>query len=387
MKKVISVILAAVMLACCLPFAVFAEDPDGSFTTSGTFASSHQLESGKTYRICSGATMTVPSTLSLYIPEGTRLEIEQGGTLDVLGSVYVAKSGSLYAYGTINHSSNISLNTDPLNEGEFPPNVQVQFRFPALNADGINLNEKIDVRFAYGSGDNVTVRDVPVEGGSYFVPLNSEVKIYAQIREPDANRDKFDDSLLKLKFNNVGLTYTTGPKAGDGYFETTASTGGDVSYTKWTNDSDFLTVKKIVLPAGEGYECVPRDPDKVRRTEDGTIIVKYGEPFSFKVELDEGYDMSHYEVSIYNGYGWLNLVSTGEEIDTLSLENIAAQPDDYGYYNIPEVTGDITVSVTGVMKNSTINLIGNLLETFRNIFNMLKEFFESIKDLFTGMNG
>ena len=131
---------------------------------------------------------------------------------------------------------------------------------------------------------------------------------------------------------------------------------------------------------------LPRFPDKVQRTEDGTIVVKYGEPFSFYVDLDEAYDMSNYEVYIYNGYGWLNLGEENQETGDLEIGKLRAEPDANGYFNVSQVTGDLTISVQGVMKNATINLIGNLLETFRNIFNMLKEFIESLKDLFSGFS-
>lgn len=385
MKKVLSIILAAVLLVGCLPFTVFAAGTV-TFSASREFTASDELQSGTNYLIPAGVTMTVRSDMTLYIPSGTKLEIEEGGTLNVLGTVSVLKSGSIYCRGTIKNSGNIQLNSDPVGEGETAPDVKVQFRFPDLASPSVNLQNKIDVYYDIGDG----IVSVPVSGADRYLPLRSEVKIYAKIREPRADRDKFDDALLKLKFNEVSLEYVTGEKKGEGYFVTTASTGGDISYAKWTSDNDFLTTLRIVLPSGEGYECVPRYPDRITKTEDGTIIVKYGEPFSFKVELDEAYDMSNYEVYIYNGYGWLNLetdasAQTGDNAEA-SL-SIAAKPDAYGYYNIPSgsMVGDLTISVRGVMKNSTINLIGNLLETFKNIFNMLREFFDGLKQMFSGL--
>ena len=377
MKKVLSVFLAALLIACCMPFSVFAAGNTVTFSANANFTSSNQLESDTEYIIPDGVTMTVPANLTLYIPAHARLTVNEGGTLNVLGSIVIVDFGELYASGVINYGSNIQKANGADNAA-----AMVQMRFPNLNDDAVRLADKITVAFSYDDVD----QSVPVGGGSYFVPLNKEIKIDAHIIEPRADRDKFDDSLLKVKFNNVGLSYVTGATAGTGYFTTTATTGGDVTFAKWTNDSDFLTTKRIVLPSGEGYEVLPRYPDKIQRTEDGTIVVKYGDPFSFYVDLDEAYDMSRYEVYIYNGYGWLNLGEVDEETGTFSLDKINAQPDAYGYYNVSSVTGDLTITVTGVMKNSTINLIGNLMDTFRNIFNMLKEFIESLKDLFSGMN-
>ena len=378
MKKVISVFLAALMIACCVPFSVFAASQTETFTASANFTSSNQLSSNTEYIIPSGVTMTVPSNLTLYIPANARLTVNAGGTLNVLGSIVIMNFGELYASGIIDLGSNIQIA-----DGDDNAAAMVQMRFPDLNDDAVRLADKITVKFSYDGAEEQTV---PVGGGSYFVPLNKEIKIDAHIIEPRPDRDKFDDSLLKIKFNNVGLSYIAGAKADTGYFTTTATTGGDISYAKWTNDADFLTTKRIILPSGEGYEVLPRYPDKVQRTEDGTIVVKYGEPFSFYVDLDEAYDMSNYEVYIYNGYGWLNLGEENQETGELEIGKLRAEPDANGFFNVSAVTGDLTISVTGVMKNATINLIGNLLETFRNIFNMLKEFIESLKDLFTGFS-
>ena len=390
MKKVLSVILVAVMLACCIPFTAFALPQEtlaaGAFSeTDPNSPDFKRLESGREYIINSGVTVTIPAERSLDIPTNSRLTVEHGGTLDVLGKIIVNGTGSIFCEGTINHSSNIKLE-------DANASAQVQIRFPDLADPAVMLSDKITVDIWY-EGMNPGDARVPVGGGRYNVPLNTEIRIDAHILEDhdkDSSkpvRDKFDDSLLKVAFNNVGLSYVTGEKAGTGYFTTTATTGGDISFAKWTSDNDFLTTKRIVLPSGEGYEVLPRYPDKIQKTEDGVIVVKYGDPFSFYVDLDEAYDMSKYEVYIYNGYGWLNLGEVDEETGNLSLDKINAQPDDYGYYNIRGVTGDITVTVTGVMKNATINLIGNLLETFRSIFNMLKEFIEGIKELFTGAQG
>lgn len=387
MKKVLCVILAAVMLASCLPFTVFAFDDTIVFDTNADFSSSHQLASNVEYIIPEHVTMTVPAGLTLYIPSSTKLTVNNGGKLKVLGNILMEDFSQLYAYGEIENGTRIKKD-----EGADHAIAMVQFRFPDLNSDAVKLADKITVSFHYdGMNEQEDPKVVPVGGGEFFMPLNQEIQINAHIledfeRDPSKpERDKFDDRLLNVSFNTNLIGYVTGSKAGTGYFSIVATSGGDIFYANWTNDSDFLTTKRIVLPSGEGYECLPRFPDQVQKTEDGAIVVKYGDPFSFYVDVDEAYDMSNYEVYIYNGYGWLNLKTDPEDPESLSFTNIAAQPDDYGYFNIAEVTGDITISVRGIIKNSTINLIGNLLETFKNIFNMLKEFFEGLKELFGGL--
>ena len=395
MKKVLSVVLAALLVACCLPFSVFAASSQetllpGAFDELDSTSPNYKLlQSDMEYIIPSGTTVTIPSGRTVYVPSNARLTVMENGILNVLGSIVVLNFGSIYADGMINGSDGITL-------GGNGAAAMVQFRFPDLDAAGVNLQDKITVSATYDTytenpdhtfsttteNDNDFYQSSP-QGKSIYVPLNTQIKIYAHINEPDAVHDKFDDSLLKVSLNGVGLSYVTGDKIGTGYFTTKATTGGAISFAKWTNDSDFLTTKKIILPSGEGYECVPRYPDQVQKTQDGTIVVKYGDPFSFKVELDEAYDMSSYEVYIYNGYGWLDLQSNEEHTDLVGFKAI---PDEYGYYNVPSVNGDLTISVTGVMKNSTISLIGNLMETFRNIFNMLKEFIDGLMSMFNGMN-
>ena len=83
MKKVLSVILAAVMLACVMPFAVFADNPEVTLS-GGEFTDPLQLVSGTDYVIPSGVTMTVPADMELRIPTNTTLRVKKGGKLDMM---------------------------------------------------------------------------------------------------------------------------------------------------------------------------------------------------------------------------------------------------------------------------------------------------------------
>ena len=370
MKKTISIILAVLMLACCMPFSVFAFSNTVVFSTSDSFTDSHQLDSNVEYVIKNGVTMTVPSGFTLYIPQNAQITVEKGATLNVVGEIRISDFGALYSSGIIINGDHVKKDNGAENAA-----AMVQLRFPDLNSADVQLKDKIEVSFSYEGAEE---QNVPDYGCDYFVPMNTEIHINAHIIEPDAIHDKYDDSKLNVKLNGTTqLPYVTGANLGTGYFKYQTITGGDISYAKWTtaNNSDFLTTKRIILPSGEGYEVKSRFP--VTKTEDGAIVVKYGDPFSFYVDVDEAYDMSKYEVYIHDGYGWMLITAPN---------NVAAKADDYGYYNIPAVEGDITITVTGVMKNSTISLIGNILETFRNIFKMLQEFFENFQSLF-GNNG
>ena len=89
MKKVISVFLAVLMIACCVPVSVFAASSSETFNASANFVSSNQLSSDVEYIIPNGVTMTVPSDLTLYIPARARLTVSEGGKLNVLGSIVI----------------------------------------------------------------------------------------------------------------------------------------------------------------------------------------------------------------------------------------------------------------------------------------------------------
>ena len=95
------------------------------------------------------------------------------------------------------------------------------------------------------------------------------------------------------------------------------------------------------------------------------------------VEKHPEYDMSAYEVYIYNGYGWTNLDPSQDLAD---IE--PAKPDEYGYYTISEVKGEHTVYVVGVVANETLLMVGNILDMVKNIFEMIAGFFAEILAFF-----
>lgn len=401
MKKIISVILCAVMLLCMVPAAAFAENKD--FTPTDVFTSSNQLESNNTYNIVSGLAMEVPAGFTLYVPANATLNVKSGASLEIKGNVVVLMDGQLNveegAVLTVSGALNIEAGGNFEVSGtvkgaskvtaDKAANAKVNVVFPALSE--YMLDGKVEVSYlsnpeAYA---DITQADgfktVPDGGDSFAVDFNDYLYVKAHIIEaandsgsPDAGRDKYDDALLKVTLNDIGIPYASG------VYYTQIGTASTIGYSYWKNEDDFLTTKLISFPTGEGYEVIGRDGETAG---DSGLKVKYGQPFSFRVEIDEAYDMSDVKVYVYNGYGWLKInpnQAADEELpgipeDIKLLSGIpAAQPDADGYYTIKRVTGDITISVVGVVKNETINLIGNILDTIRNIFNLLKEFFESI---------
>lgn len=373
MKKTLSVILAVLMVVCCLPMAAFAENTY-EFTVSGSFESSNQLESGNTYRIASGVTMTVPTGLTVYLPSNTKLFVEAGAKLVVNGQLTTIDGSQLYIHGVLVGAANVGGSGECL----------AQYRFPSLASQGLVNNETGEDRIAvsYSTSTNGNAYEdqknplkytpVPNSGANVYIPLNQYVYIKAHIIEPDETKDiKYDDALMNVYANGVGVQFTQGSHI------MRVGSSADITYGNWTTDDDFLQTYKVYLPSNKGYTVYGRNGE---HSEPGaTVYLKYGQSFSFKVEIEPEYDMSKYEVYIYNGYGWTDL-----DTETILKDIAPAKPDEYGYYNIDSIKGDTTVYVIGVVKNETITLVGDILSMIRSIFETIRALFEQFKNIFTG---
>lgn len=366
MKKTLSVVLAVIMVLCCFPFAAFA-DGNVVYDTSAQFTSSNQLESNTTYTIKSGTTMTVPSDLTLYIPTGATIIVEEGAKLVVNGYITMLDGGYLYVYGKLVGGGHIG----------GPGEAYCEYRFPSLASQGLTKTDgtsRVEISYAVSENgnayedlaDSLKFTAIPDNGGNVMVALNQYIYIKAHIIEPDESVDKFDDSLLNVYAEGVGVNYLQGSHIMQ------VASSADVTYGTWTTDNDFLSTFKIYLPTGTGYTVYGRNGEQSAFT-DKTVTLKYGQSFSFKVEIEDEYDMSQYEVYIYNGYGW-----TGYDTTELLKDIAPAEPDEYGYYNIDCVKGDTTIYVIGVVKNETITLIGDILSMIRSIFETIKEFFSQL---------
>ena len=349
MKKALSLILCAVMLLACLPVVGFAAE-----TT---------IKAGETLRISKGQTYTVKSGDTLYVATKGAIIVEEGGKLVVNGSIYTATNSDIYIDGTLVGGKNITGLGD----------VVAQVRFDGLKsyvAEGIDLkvyyyfantvNGDINKELADGTLDITSDETV-----SLYVPLNTflflETKIGSE-EETKLGHNKYDDSLYNVYMNGAAMPFGTG----NHYVQIT--TGANITYDSIKSYNDYLSTFPVALPTGEGYTVY------TKTGETGTVKAEYGTPLSFYVEIDEDYDMSAYEVYIYNGYGW-----TGLDTSTLLGTLDPAEPDEYGYYHIPAVVGDTTVYVVGIMSNETISMLGDVMTMIKNIFEMfsslIAEFF------------
>ena len=402
MKKTLAIMLSVIMLLGCLPFVVNAAyDP----TVSGTLENPTEFISGTNYTIGgvdnegnqlnvtktvkAGVTFIIPNNSTLTVEPGSnlvvssdagiiimnnaKLVIKQGAKLNALDDIIVYDGGKLEVYGHLYGATNITVN----GTGE----AKAQVRFPALGTTSglIDENNEPRIKVFYGSSKNgniyedqqgtVAFEEVPASGKTTMLPINQYMYIKAEIVEDEEPFDKYDDSLMNVYFNGVGVPFTQGSH------HTILSTSGDITYGRWVSDEYFLNSFNVYLPTGEGYTVYGREGEQSADGE--TVKLKYGQSFSFKVEIDPEYDMSAYEVYVYNGYGWTDL-----DTSTILKDIAPAKPDKYGYYTIDRITGEYTIYVVGVVKNETLLMVGDILDLVRNIFDMITGFFNEILAFF-----
>lgn len=345
MKKALSLILCAVMLLACLPVAGFAAE-----TT---------VKAGEKLKIKSGETYTVKSGDTLYVADKGAIIVEEGGKLVVNGSIITYSGSDVYIEGTLVGAKNISGLGD----------VVAQVRFDGLKS---YVTEGVELKVSYYFADTVsgdinkeladgTLDITSDETFAVYVPLNTYLFVETRIGEEEETtlgHNKYDDSLYNVYMNGAAMPF------GSGNHYVQITTGADITYDMIKNEHDYLTTFPVYLPSGEGYTAYSKTG------ETGTVKLEYGTPLSFYVEIDEDYDMSQYEVYVYNGYGW-----TGLDTSTLLGKLEPTQPDEYGYYHIPAVVGDTTVYVVGVMENETITMLGDVMTMIKNIFEMFSSLF------------
>ncbi len=369
MKKTLAVILSVLMIVCCIPFSAGAA---GEVELVGNIevSASDWMLSQTNYSLTEGSLLTVPTGITMYVPSSTTLTIEAGATLRCYGQIVVY--GSLVVEGFIEGDGASHIVTSGTGS------ATAVVRFPSDDAlEKANLTGKVNI--SYGVTDEGNVYEDMTEDfdwetleDSRSIPcnLNQYVHIKVEIVEDDLPFDKYDDSQMTVYVNGVEIPY------GRGSSSFRLSTSVDVSFRHWQNDSDFLNRFKVHLPSDEGYAVYGREGEQSAVGE--TVELVYDQPFAFRVELAPEYDMSEYEVYVYDGYGWISLDPNNQDLSSIT----PLPPDEYGYYVIDHVKGPLQIQVTGVVKNETILMIGGLLDLVKNIFDMIAGFFQELLALF-----
>lgn len=387
MKKTLAVILSIVMLVCCVPFAVNGAEvtKTESFqfcVDANAVKYDEAIKQGDVVNIGDGNKVVVaeiPFGTTLYV--SGRLIVKRNSELRINGSLVVLSGGYFEVKGSLKGAENVFTN----GSGK----ACAEIRFPALETSKglLDENNKPRINVSYAVSTNFDASEdikpgfsanfekesnkIGVGGTSITVDLNQFLYIKASIVEPeDIHYDMYDDSKFDVCVNNIPTPFSAG------VHYTRITSGMDVSYGSWnTTEGYYLNTFNIYLPKGEGYTVYGRGGEQSADGE--TVKLKCGQAFAFNVELDPEYDMSSYEVYVYNGYGWTDL-----DTSTLLKDIAPAVPDDYGYYHIPEVTGEYTIYVVGVVKNETLLMVGNILDLVRNMFEMITGFFQEIMAFF-----
>lgn len=375
MKKTLSVLLAVIMLFSGVSLFAFAEDSeialnDETIDSAFTYA----LPSSQKYVVKEGTTFTVPADKNLIVSIGTTLTVEEGASLVINGRVTVQEHASLKVAGRVTNAARIT--------AENPEDAVAQVRFPSLQSVGLSSKVYISYAFGYTGGATDDLKGLEwtqlsqTEAVSVWAPLNQYFYVRAHIIEPDDISEfdetgKYDDAKFNVYLGDVEMPYTQDQHSIKLLFS------GDISYSDWPSDDAFIAERKISLRSGNGYTVYARDGRT--NANEGTVYVKYGEPFSFRVEVDEEYSVSESAMQVYvvGGYTFLEF-DQGASLG----ESLRVYPDKDGYYNIPEVKGDYSVIVLGLVKNDTVQRVSNIFEMVKNIFEMIAKFFRQFLDLF-----
>lgn len=375
MKKVISILLCALMLVSSFAFSASAANPIEAFGdengTSVEISYGFDLDdptvnpdwvSNRDYVIRKGCTFVVPSGRTLNVPLNSTLTVEPGAHFVVNGQLNVA--GEMFVYGKLT-------GTNITGSG----NIKCEVRFPSLADANVNLNNKIEVRYYVSplQGDEYGDINVPIEnytavasdGAKIMVDYNKYLYIRILIKEAPGE-DRYDDKKYPVFYNSSKVDFKQNG------CPVLVITSGDVSYGSWMQDTTYYNTYKITLPEGEGYTVYGRNG------EFGEVTLKYGQAFSFRVELEEDFDKSDYLVYVYNGNGWTNL-----EKDDLLAGIEPAKPDAEGYYTINSITGEYSIFVEGVVSNEMLDIFSQVFTIFRQIWETITEIFN---ELFGGMN-
>ena len=375
MKKVLAVLLSIVMVFTCGAFLAFAEEtPIEVYDENvASVLVNYATLSGKTYKVPAGKSLTVPAGTNLLIAQGSTFLVENGGALIVNGNAAVQANASLKVAGRLGNPQNVTADT----QGE----AVAEIRFPNLQDLGIADKVYVSYAFGYTGGatddltGNLEWHTLPqTEATSVWAPVNQYLYVKAHIIDPGelAGGDslgKYDDAKFGVWINDVPVPYTQDQHS------ILVGTSGDITYSSWPSDDPFIAERLINLRSGEGYTVYSRDGRT--SANDGKVYIKYGQPFSFRVEIDDEYDMSVYHVYVVKGTSFLNF-----DPDAILDDSLEVYPDKDGYYVINPVEGDYTVFVLGVIKNETVEKVSNIFEMVKNVFEMIAKFFRQFFDMF-----
>ena len=447
MKKIIAVLLAAVMAVGILPIAALAADPIE--ITAETYAdnSSVTLGGNRSYKLLAGNTAVIKEGDTWTVEAGSTLivygELDIKGTLVVNGNVrgvddgkVVAKcwtddSGATYKHCTIENVRNICGNETNSEKRYFAEvHMPALSQYPGFTDPAHQLRVRYlssatgseydyiysDVYYPYLENpeeseprwyfaDVYTSPDYNPATGMLTVPLNQYLFLYFDFLNDGAVAKKYDGSRMTVYFNKNRADAAKGvcthlmDRSGAMEFRPTVIANQiNAAYNVW-KDSYFLRQERIYIPSGNGYTTFGVNGEI--SANDQTVRLNYGEEFTFRVTIDSAYSDSAYAVYLVRGYKWNernhedtleNMVDEVYVDEYGELQHFVWKFEDYhegeqqkvyidsnGIYHIASVEDEYTIMVTGVVSNETLSLVGNVMDTIRNLINALKQLFDRVR--------
>lgn len=128
----------------------------------------------------------------------------------------------------------------------------------------------------------------------------------------------------------------------------------------------------VQLTSGDGYKL------KTLKNENYEVTY-YGESFRFRVDLDEGYSATGMKVSVYRGDAILGGFLDEEDSDMLlgvmggtePLTSYGVDEDGCRLYEIPNITTNCKIIVSGVQEESMVGIMAMLKRILRLILDFL----------------
>ncbi len=420
MKKVISILLACLMIFGCMPVLAFAAATDITATTtqltSVTLYDGDRLTLSANYTLSDGAQLTVNSGATVIVKEGAALTAQSGGqiinngtiivesgagivcstrsTTEAAAAFYNGETGSVtlekgskfriydnacvYNKGKFDYASDESLLLEPLavlrHWIKFPQNFEQTYSA----ADMWNRSEttvSFDIKYTVDSSLKTDTGYLTVD--NYFpVPasgtwVSHKDILYILITPESGDGDWIDTGRMQIAVNKTILDAKEKIDNSRGVFVVRPNGAMDISIESVAYEK-IVKLFDITLPKTEGYyvQTVAGEVDNV--------IVPYGKELSFTVILADDYDKSDF-------YAYAN--------------GVALTPDEFGYFDITGpfvdyamaskggVQEDISITIMGVSSNASQEQMSSIVNFIKEIFDVIKSIFGYFSDLFSGLFG
>lgn len=333
-RKLISVILIAVMLISSIPFIVLADTITNDIDTDTTISLDDEIPEG--------AVVTLTKTLV----------INEGASLTVRGELKIGNGGSVIVYGELNIYGKITM------MGGSPPETRANGVIRnAVTLPGSVPGQYTVFRMIY---DPILMYYEEEEVGAqttYLIEAGDEFAFKVNMVQP-----QHDPVTFPVKANGITVYNEAG------YFKVL----GIVDPIVFTFGDPQIKVFRIRLPKAEGYIVAARGMAGVPDSEVTDVVeLKYGEDLEFTLRINENYDKSK-NIKVY-------------------VNDVEVTADAYGYYRVPGIGTDgkssYEINVMGVVSNQMTDTLKAVIDLFKSLYEAFQGIFEAFREIFSGFGG